>query len=211
MSDLSEKSVKNSSDESPASVPQTVPTSDHPHLKWMRDEISEEFNRRGGGNGGGGNMSDLERRVGNLETDVRAIRDNLHTLVLDVAVIKSNYASKSDISDLKTEISGLKTEITGSALKQTMWTIGTVITVAGMVIAVQRFIPPASNQTQVIPTQAPMAQYAPVQNQTGQYVSPQNPTIPYAPAQSPVMQNAPIQAQTPENISQATQQKSPDH
>jgi hypothetical protein len=162
MSDLPEKSVKNSSDESPASVPQTVPTSDHPHLKWMRDEISEEFNRRDG-NGGGGNMSDLERRVGNLETDVRTIRDNLNTLISDTAVIKSNYASKADISDLKTDISK-------ELLTQTRWVIATLIALIGAAIAIQRLLPPSSNQgpiqTQYMPSQTPANTSQPIQQKS---------------------------------------------
>ena len=138
------------SDEVPASVAQVSPANDHPHLIWMKAEIAEEFKRQGGG---GGNMSDLERRVGSLETDVRSIRDNLNALVTDVAIIKSNHATKTDISniktdiadlkiDLKTDILNIKAEIANSAHTQTRWIIATIFTVITASIAIQRLLPP---------------------------------------------------------------------
>lgn len=178
MSELQEKSVKNSSDEVPASIPQVSPKIDHPHFKWIQETAAEELSRQGGGGGGGGNMSDLERRVGNLETDVRAIRDNLHTLVTDTAVIKSNYASKSDIANLKTDISELKTEfktdissikaeIASANLTQTRWMIGVLLAAIGLVFSIQRFLPPQSTpapiQAQSISNQAPANASKPVQ------------------------------------------------
>jgi hypothetical protein len=122
----------------------------------MQEEIVSEVKRQFG-DGGGGNMSDLERRVGNLETDVRSIRDNLNLLVTDVTVIRSNFASKTDIADLKTElkidISGIKTEIANSAHTQTRWIIATIITVISVSIAIQRFLPPPqSAQPQAQPS-----------------------------------------------------------
>ena len=92
---------------------------DHPHLAWMKDEISTEVTKQGG-NGGGGNMIELEKRVRAIETDV--------------AVIKSNYATKADISDLRTEISK-------EIHTQTRWLIATVLTVVTAVIAMQRLTP----------------------------------------------------------------------
>lgn len=126
------------SDEVPASVAQVTPVSDHPHIARMREEIAEEVKRQGG-NGGGGNMSELERRVGNLETDIRSIRDSINIVVTDIAVIKSNYATKTDIADLKTDISK-------EMLTQTRWIIATLIALIGISVAIQRFLPTQNAQ-----------------------------------------------------------------
>ncbi|HEY5141503.1 MAG TPA: hypothetical protein VIJ25_19635, partial [Methylococcales bacterium] len=84
------------------------------------------------------------------ETDVRSIRDNLSMLLTDVAVIKSNYASKTDIADLKTDISK-------EMLTQTRWIIATLIALISLSVAIQRFLPPQSSpmpiQAQSIPNQ----------------------------------------------------------
>jgi len=72
-------------------------------------------------------MSNLEARVEHLESDMRSLRE-------DVAVIKSNYATKSDIADLRTELHS-------SLRQQTMWSVGTIIGVAGLVFAIMRFLP----------------------------------------------------------------------
>ncbi|MDT8895666.1 hypothetical protein RSO41_13495 [Halomonas sp. I1] len=72
-------------------------------------------------------MSDLQHRVEQLETDMRSVRE-------DVAVMKSNYATKSDISELRAELHS-------SLRQQTMWSIGTIIAMAGLVFAIMRFLP----------------------------------------------------------------------
>ncbi len=93
--------------------------SDHPHLEWMKDEIASEVKRQGS-NGGGG-MSELEKRVGAIE--------------VDIAVIKSNYATKTDISDLRAELSK-------ELHTQTRWIIATIVTVVGLLFAAQKLFPP---------------------------------------------------------------------
>jgi len=151
----------------PASVAQVSPISDHPHLKRMQEAITEEVKRQGGG--GGGNMSDLERRVGNLETDVHSIRDSLSALVTDTAVIKSNYASQTDIFSLKSDISNLKTELKSdiSSVKSDIvngfvtnnrWMIGTLLVAMGIILTIQRLYPPQSSQAP-IQTQAASNQF----------------------------------------------------
>lgn len=57
----------------------------------------------GGGNGGG---NDMLERVKDLEKDV-------HQMKTDIAVMRSNYATKADVSDAKTSI--------------ILWVVGTVV------------------------------------------------------------------------------------
>lgn len=79
----------------------------------MRDKLKEEtvvnldsYRERelpkitpfGGGSGGGGMAEDLEQRVKKLEEDVTEIRVNIATLTTR----SENFATKSDISDLRT-------------------------------------------------------------------------------------------------------------
>lgn len=82
------------------------------------------FPQHGGGNGGGNSM--LEKRVDKLESTVSAIRE-------DVAIIKSNYATKEDISSVRIEI-----HQTVSA--QTKWIAATIIGTAGLAMAVAKLI-----------------------------------------------------------------------
>lgn len=64
-----------------------------------------------GGGDGGGRMENLDKRVTNLESDVKVIRNDLTTLM----VRSENFATKADVSDIRTEIAtlsgSLRTEI----------------------------------------------------------------------------------------------------
>lgn len=65
-----------------------------------------------GGSDGGGTMDNLEKRVTNLENDVKVIRNDVTTLL----VRSENVGTKVDISDIRIEIAnlngGFRTEIT---------------------------------------------------------------------------------------------------
>ncbi|MFN1130425.1 hypothetical protein ACJK9F_002976 [Lelliottia nimipressuralis] len=78
---------------------------DFPHHRIVR----ENPNKTGGPGGGG--MDNLERRVSALEDDVKVIRNDLTTLM----VRSENFATKADISNIRTEIATLS----GSLRKET--------------------------------------------------------------------------------------------
>ena len=67
------------------------------------------------------------------KTEFDQINDRLSVLEADVAVIKSNYATKEDIAKLETKI--VKTENT--LLK---WFIGTAIALTAAVFAIARYL-----------------------------------------------------------------------
>ena len=127
--------------DSEPSVPVTFPRSQGLEHA-ARQAVQDEFDRRGGGGTG---TVDLERRVGNLETDVRLIKENVHSIGKDVAVIASNYATKSDLAALGNEIH--KTQV--DLIK---WIVGTLIAgmgvTAAIVFGIMRLAPVQSSAIQ---------------------------------------------------------------
>lgn len=81
-------------------------------------ETADDYDttRHGGGNGGGDNM--LER--------VKKLEDQMASLVTDVAIIKSNYATKADLHE---ELG-----------KQTKWIAVTIIGTVSVAMAVAKLI-----------------------------------------------------------------------
>lgn len=103
----------------------------------MVDSLGDDhmYTGTGGGNGGGDDM--LEKRVKQLEDDLNGIK-------VDVAVIKSNYATKVDISGVSKEVSDLKAEMHSALRTQAFTIIGSVITAVGIGVAVIiKFLPSA--------------------------------------------------------------------
>lgn len=79
-------------------------------------ETADDYGHGGGGGAGGDDM--LER--------VKKLEGQVLTLVTDIAVIKSNYVTKSDLHE---EIS-----------KQTKWIAATIIGTTGLALTVAKLI-----------------------------------------------------------------------
>lgn len=80
--------------------------------------------KRRGGDDGGDDM--LEKRIQKLEDDLAAIRT-------DLAVIKSNYATKEDIASIRIEVHQ-------SIAAQTKWLAATMLGITGLAMAVAKLI-----------------------------------------------------------------------
>lgn len=79
-----------------------------------------------------------------LEKRVKQLEDDLSSIKVDVAVIKSNYATKVDISGVSKEVSDLKAEMHSALRTQAFTIIGSVITAVGIGVAVIiKFLPSA--------------------------------------------------------------------
>lgn len=86
------------------------------------------------GSGGEPPMSTLEARVGVLETDMRAVRD-------DLAAIKATYATRDDVGNIRIEVEKVRTEMHSLGRQMIMWNVGTTLTAAALVFAIMRFLP----------------------------------------------------------------------
>lgn len=87
----------------------------------VHDDVVRPFPKvpKHGGGGPGGEESMLEKRVDKLEQDLASLK-------VDIAVIKSNYATRED---LHKEI-GI----------QTKWIAATIIATTGMALAIAKYL-----------------------------------------------------------------------
>jgi hypothetical protein len=92
-------------------------------------------------------MKDLERRVANLETDVRAIRDSVSSVKTDVATLAAHAASYATKADLHQELNA-----------QTWKIMGIIVTLVLGVFGLMRAFPPKVEvppvQVQYLPQEA---------------------------------------------------------
>jgi len=128
-----------------------------------------------GGSGGDDGMKELERRVGNLETNVQAIREDIYEIKKDVAVINThldhigkNMATRADVSDIKNMAS--KADVSEAKTDLTRWMITTLLggiaIASGIVFGIMRVYPsqPPEVHVQVVPDK-PIATPKPIDSQ----------------------------------------------
>lgn len=67
-----------------------------------------------------------------MEIRVKTLEEKVESLVKDVAVIKSNYATKENTSTLGIEVANFKVELLNAFRVQTMTIIGSMIAITGI-------------------------------------------------------------------------------
>ena len=75
----------------------------------------------------------METRTSSLELLAEKTLERITALEVNLAVVKSNYATKEDIASLKEDIAKLETTL----LK---WLVGTAVTIASLAFTAARFI-----------------------------------------------------------------------
>lgn len=76
----------------------------------------------GGGNGGGDGM--LQR--------IKTLEDKVATMATDIAVIKSNYATKEDTSAIKVEVANAKSELHSALRTQALTIVGSMLAIVSI-------------------------------------------------------------------------------
>jgi hypothetical protein len=97
---------------------------EYPLKMVVNNERMHDTSFHSGGNGGGDDM--LEKRVKLLEDALAEIRT-------DIAVMKSNYATKEDISSVRIEVHQ-------AISAQTKWLAATMLGITGLALAVAKLI-----------------------------------------------------------------------
>ena len=100
-------------------------------------------------------MDDVLRRLDKVETDMSALRADVSKLQVDVGIIASNYATKTDVAEVKTLIANLRTELKGEIgglrtelksgiesleTKMIKWFVATSLTAVGAALSIAKFV-----------------------------------------------------------------------
>jgi hypothetical protein len=123
------------------------------------DRFRTRPSARGTGGNGGGDMDDVLRRLGVVESavsgareDVSAIKSalahlatkaDLHELKADVDVIKAtlpHLATKADINSVRAEMNLFRADVNALETRLIRWIVGTTIAAASMAFTIAKFV-----------------------------------------------------------------------
>ena len=82
-----------------------------------------------GSGSGGGDVEDILRRLGNVETDLSEVRSQVSAIL----AIIPHLATKTDVADLKADMAAMETAII-------KWIIATVLATAALAFTIAKFV-----------------------------------------------------------------------
>lgn len=91
-------------------------------------------------------MDIMEARIIKLELAVEKILERLFTVERDVAVIRSNYATKDDLAAVQRDVAIMRSnyatreDLTALETRILKWFVATAITLAGVAFAAAKWI-----------------------------------------------------------------------
>ncbi|EMF0788433.1 hypothetical protein V2E64_002919 [Klebsiella aerogenes] len=89
----------------------------------LENVLVDDHDSTGGGGSGGGD---------NMQQRVKLLEEKVSSITTDIAVIKSNYATKEDTATIKVEIAQAKAELHSALRTQAMTIIGSMIAIVGI-------------------------------------------------------------------------------
>jgi hypothetical protein len=89
-------------------------------------------------------VDDVLRRLDKVETDMSALRADVSKLQIDVGIIASNYATKTDVANLKTELKDeirkVSSKVESMEGKIIKWFVATGMGIATFAFAVAKYL-----------------------------------------------------------------------
>lgn len=75
-----------------------------------------------------------------MEQRVKALEETMASLRQDVAIVRSNYATREDLASVRTEMQGLRADLHKSLNEQTWKVIGAAALLAAAVYAFAKYV-----------------------------------------------------------------------
>ena len=90
----------------------------------------------GSGSGCGGDVEDILRRLGNVETDVSEVRSQVSAIL---AVIP-HLATKADVADVRAAVGQVKADVAAVETAIIKWIVATVLASAALAFTIAKFV-----------------------------------------------------------------------
>jgi hypothetical protein len=89
-----------------------------------------------GSGGGGGNVEDILKRLGNVETLVSELRSQASA----VLAIIPHLATKADVADVRTAVGQVKVDVAAVETAIIKWIVATVLASAALAFTIAKFV-----------------------------------------------------------------------
>ena len=93
-------------------------------------------NAPAGSGSGGGNVEDILRRLGNVETLVSELKSQVSAIL----AIIPHLATKADVADVRTAVGQVKADVAAVETAIIKWIIATVLASAALAFTIAKFV-----------------------------------------------------------------------